>query len=158
MEPAAWAFRHVRSVTAAAPTRKTPKDANVDRDMTAGTVQSQVRMLSTVTNTSRPTKRKVGDSTRTTLSAGASAGRRTETSREAFARRYFSEAGGCSRRRKAQERICSLPQLLILDAFARCRRAVRDRFGVMLGFGLPRTVPPSGRIESPLTRSSRRSA
>jgi len=139
VEPAAWAFRHVTSDTAAAPSRQTARVANVDRDMTAGTVQSQVRLLSTVTNTSRPTKRKAGESTRTTLSAGASAGRRTETSREAFARRYFSEAGGCCGRRKAQERICSLSQPSVLH----------------WDLVLPRTVPPSGRVESLPTRSSR---
>jgi hypothetical protein len=84
VEPVAWAFRHVTSVTAAAPSRKTVRDANVDRDITAGTVQSQVRMLSAVAHTRSPTKRELEESTRITLSAGVSAGRRTDTWREAF--------------------------------------------------------------------------
>jgi hypothetical protein len=73
-----------------------------------------VRMLSAVANTRRPTKRKIEESTRITLSAGVSAGRRTKTSRDAFARRHFSEAGGCCGRRKAQERIWSLSQPSVL--------------------------------------------
>ena len=79
VEPVAWAFRQVTSATAAAPSKKTVTDANLDRDMTAGTAQSQARMLSAVANTRRPTKRNIGESTRITLSAGMSAGRRADT-------------------------------------------------------------------------------
>jgi hypothetical protein len=112
VEPVAWAFRQVTSVTAAAPSRQTARTANVDRDITAGTVQNQVRMLSAVAQTRRPTKREIEGSTRITLSAGVSAGRRTDTWREAFrATVLFSEAGGRRERRKAQERISSLSQL-----------------------------------------------
>lgn len=78
MEPVAWAFRHVTSATAAPPSRKTARNANVDRDMTRGTVQDQIRMLRAVPNTRAPTKRDMGKSTRITLSTGGSAGVRTE--------------------------------------------------------------------------------
>lgn len=78
MEPLAWALRHVTSVTAAPPSRKAARNANVDRDMTAGTVQNQVRMLSAVASTTTPAKGEMGARILVTLSTGASAGVRTE--------------------------------------------------------------------------------
>ncbi len=106
MERVAWALRHVTSATPAPPSRKTARDANVDRDMTAGTVQNQPRILTAVANTRRPTERDIGERIRITLSAGWSTERRAKHPRNDSLVRLAADAD-C---RKAQERIYILPR------------------------------------------------
>lgn len=58
MEPVAWPLRQVVRETAAPPSRKTATKANVDVDMTAGTVHQPKRQRA-VTNTKTATLRRM---------------------------------------------------------------------------------------------------
>jgi hypothetical protein len=98
MELVACALRHARTDTVAPPSRTIATNANVDGDITPGTVQNPLSRYSTDAGTSRLTVRRIDshEVMRDTLSGRIPRQRIYSNRRAASARRDFSEASGGS--------------------------------------------------------------